>query len=48
MALRFNTECIKMKDYGYSCGIKLEIGLLLLLFEIRLSIFDQKREAQLT
>ena len=48
MALRFNTGCIKMKDYGCLCGMKLETVLLLLLFEIRLSIFDQKWEAQLT
>lgn len=48
MAVRFNVECIKMKDYSSLCGIKLETGLFMLHFEIRLSIFDQKREAQLT
>lgn len=48
MALRFNTENIKMKDYGYPCGIKLESDLFMLLFEIKLCIFDQRKEAQLT
>lgn len=47
MALRFTTDCIKMKDYGCLYGMKLETDLLLLFFEIRLSIFDQKWEAQL-
>lgn len=48
MALSFNTEYIKIKDYGYLCGMKLETDLLVLLSEIRLSIFGQKWEAQLT
>lgn len=31
IALRFYTGCMKMKDYGDPCGIKLEPGLFMLL-----------------
>lgn len=31
MALRFNTECNKVKYSSYPCGIKIEAGLFMLL-----------------
>lgn len=46
MALRFNIECINMKYFGYPCGTKLKLACMLL-FEIRLTIFDKKRDGSL-
>jgi hypothetical protein len=48
MTSRFNTERIKMNDYGYPCAIKLETSLFILLLEIVLKIFDQTGMLQFT
>lgn len=48
MTLRLNMKCTKIKDYSYPRDVKLETVLFMLLFEIRLNMFDQKKEAQLT